>query len=320
MALKIATLCSDGPHHEYLVARLAQTDEFRMPLVVVEPALEQRRRLLRSGKRRDYLWWTWHAVRRRLLGLDDYRRRFFADTPALTPGRIGRTMRMAWINDPSVAEALSLVEPDVTVVMGTSILGPQALAAAGRRVINVHGGYLPWYRGNQCFFFALVDGRLDRVGSTIHFVERGVDTGDIIERIVPKVDSGDQAEVLYCRAERRAVDRLVGLLRGLDRGVPLPRDPQGPGGRLYRMRDRKPRHDLLLWLRRRRQAGTRRQRRGPAGRGGGRLWPPFVILRKARARPGPAPSALGQMPERLSGGVSVWPTSLNPHLWRRKLC
>ena len=155
-----------------------------------------------------------------------------------------------WINVPDVIKLLRREKPDVTIVMGTSILRPRVLEVTGRATINIHGGYLPYYRGNHCFFFALYHGEFDRIGSSIHFVNRGIDTGDIIEVVVPPIYPDDNAETLYSRAELLAMHRLVHWLTHVEAGRSLPRQPQSVRGRLYLTRDRQPYHDLLLWWRR----------------------------------------------------------------------
>ena len=116
-------------------------------------------------------------------------------------------------------ELLRAAEPDAVVVMGTSILRPAVLEAAGPVILNVHGGFLPHYRGNHCFFWALYDARHDLIGTTIHFVDPGIDTGDIIEIVTTTVAADDNAETLYCRAELLAIERLAHWLRQLEAGV-----------------------------------------------------------------------------------------------------
>lgn len=248
MGKRIAVLCSDDAHHRYLVALLRS--RFDVAAVVVEPARCQRRRLRRWSRRRDYAYAVYHHLRRAVLGLDRYRRRYFADLPGAPSDPFEGALTVEWVNDPAVGELLRGVRPDLTVIICTSILKAEVLEAAGPLIVNVHGGYLPFYRGNHCFFFALYRGELDRVGSTIHFVDAGIDTGDIIEVVVPPVYQRDNAEALYCRAEKLAIHRLAELLERWQQSEPLPRRPQGVRGRLYLTRDRKPHHDLLLWLRR----------------------------------------------------------------------
>lgn len=247
MPLRIALIRSDGPHHAYLELVLAA--HFELIEVIEERGRDQIRRLRRRRRWADWFWWSFHALRRRLLGLDRYRAAYFAGGPEIAPGAGPRVTQVPWVNDPIVASRIREARPDVTVVIGTSILKAAVIEAAGPTIINIHGGHLPHYRGNFAFFFALYDGRPDLAGSTIHFVDRGVDTGDLIENVPADARPGEIAEVLYCRAEMRAIHRLAELLRDYEAGNPLPRRPQGPGGRTYRNRDRKPHHDLALWLR-----------------------------------------------------------------------
>jgi methionyl-tRNA formyltransferase len=245
----IAVLTSDGPHHRYLVATLRAAG-FDVRLVVVEPWAAQRRRRWARRRYKDWAWIAYHDWRRRLLGLDAYRRGAFADLPRPL-GPEPTTVTVDWINDQAVIDALRDARPDVTVVMGTSIIADRVLAEAGEVVLNLHGGYLPDYRGNHCFFFALYNADFDHVGTTIHFVDRGIDTGDILEVVVPALRSTDNAEAFYSRAERAAVHRLVTWLDHYEKGGELPRQPQGKKGTLYNTRDRKPHHDLSVWWRRR---------------------------------------------------------------------
>lgn len=247
MTLRVAVLCSDEPHHRYLLAALRA--RFTVAAVVVEPGASRLGRLARRKAWRDYGWALYHGWRRRLLGLEAYRRAAFRlDAPA--DAADGTEQVVEWINDPRVGEVVAAARPDVTIVIGTSILREAVLARLGPVVLNVHGGYLPHYRGNHCFFFALRAGDWDRIGTTIHFVDRGVDTGDTVAHVIPPLHPGDHAEALYCRAEKLAIHYLVWRLEQYERTGRLPRAPQPPGGRLHYTRDRKPHHDLGVWLRR----------------------------------------------------------------------
>ncbi len=118
-------------------------------------------------------------------------------------------------------------------------------------IINIHGGHLPDYRGCHCFFFALLEGRFDAIGSTIHYVDRGIDTGDIIQVARPAIDDSDSPESLYCKAERLAARRLVEHLHALRDGRPVLSMPQQFRGRLCLRRHRRPAHDLRFAWRRR---------------------------------------------------------------------
>jgi len=89
--------------------------------------------------------------------------------------------KTASINSSEVASILRATEPDVVVVSGTSILDGKLLASLGSTpVINIHCGITPRYRGAHGAFWAVVKGDWTNVGTTVHFVDSGIDTGGII--------------------------------------------------------------------------------------------------------------------------------------------
>lgn len=246
MRRKILILSSDEPHHKYFIRAIAS--HFDLSGVVIEPGRCQRRRLLWSKKYHQFLWAEYHHLRRLLLGLNRYRTRFFCEQPHMA-GQPIETLVAENINSKEVEEFIALRRPDVVLIIGVSVLMEKILSVVGPCILNIHGGYLPEYRGNHCIFFALYHGRYDRIGSTIHFVDRGIDTGDIVAHFVPEIGSTDEAEVLYCKAERMAIDGMVGLLKKWELGCPIPRSPQVGRGRLYNTRDRGPLHDLRMYCR-----------------------------------------------------------------------
>jgi methionyl-tRNA formyltransferase len=249
MRLRIALLRGDDHHNLYLDRLLRE--RFDVVVTIVEPQAAQRRALRCNGKWRDAIAAEYHGMRRTALGLNRYRRKYFAAPPGGCPQQANPSIvTVASINDPKVPSSVAAAEPDISVITCTTILSHETITGIATDIINVHGGHLPHYRGCHCFFFALYDGRFDCIGSTIHFVDPGVDTGDIIAIVRPAIRHSDNAEKLYCRAERLAAHRIYELLARLEDGEPLPRTPQPFRGRLCLRRDRRPMHDLrFAWNR-----------------------------------------------------------------------
>ena len=80
------------------------------------------------------------------------------------------------------------------------IIGPSLLAAYPRRIINVHPSLLPKHRGSQAAAQALAAG--DEVtGCTVHYVDQGVDTGEILAQEEVVVRPDDTAETLQVRIQ-----------------------------------------------------------------------------------------------------------------------
>lgn len=93
-------------------------------------------------------------------------------------------------------ERLKDVEFDVGVLAWwPKIISSKVLHLAKTGFINTHNSYLPNNRGKYPYFWAIVEQR--DYGVTLHWVDAGIDTGDIIAQ--KKIEYGweDTAETLY---------------------------------------------------------------------------------------------------------------------------
>ena len=75
---------------------------------------------------------------------------------------------------------LDSLRPDLVVVHGTRIISARVLASAGCPVVNMHAGITPRYRGVHGGYWALAEQHPDWVGTTVHLVDAGIDTGGIL--------------------------------------------------------------------------------------------------------------------------------------------
>jgi folate-dependent phosphoribosylglycinamide formyltransferase PurN len=91
-------------------------------------------------------------------------------------------VRVPSVNSDEAIAALRNLKPDVVVVNGTRIISERVLASVPARFINMHAGITPLYRGVHGAYWALVEGRRDACGVTVHFVDPGIDTGSVIEQ------------------------------------------------------------------------------------------------------------------------------------------
>jgi phosphoribosylglycinamide formyltransferase 1 len=86
------------------------------------------------------------------------------------------------------------------------------LTAFPRRIINIHPSLLPKFPGLEAWRQALAAGE-SVTGCTVHFVDEGVDSGDIIAQAQVPVLSGDTPESLHARiqeAEHRLYPQVIG--------------------------------------------------------------------------------------------------------------
>jgi phosphoribosylglycinamide formyltransferase-1 len=81
------------------------------------------------------------------------------------------------------------------------IIKAQMLEAFPRRIINLHPSLLPKYPGREAWAQALAN-RERVTGCTVHYVDAGVDTGEIIAQREVEILPNDTAESLHRRIQR----------------------------------------------------------------------------------------------------------------------
>jgi methionyl-tRNA formyltransferase len=130
---------------------------------------------------------------------------------------------------PDAFAALEALQPDVIVCACFPHLLPRRWLNRPRRgCLNLHPSLLPAYRGPEPLFWQFHNGEA-RTGVTLHVMDEGADTGDIIAQAkVPFPDGiyGAGAEALTAEAGARL---LIDALREAD----IPRRPQPREGASY---------------------------------------------------------------------------------------
>ncbi|KAK1675207.1 FAD dependent oxidoreductase-domain-containing protein [Colletotrichum godetiae] len=243
-SLRLLLVCSDGPQHRYLRYRLDQ--EFPGYRCVQETSDGQVRQLMNKGRVVDACWQQYHGLRRGFFGHDVRRAAHF---DKLVPqGHVSPAPDLVVdsVNCRAVWDATEKWQPELTIVSGTKYIGKKLMARAGL-MINMHTGHLPEYKGNHCIFFALYDGAVDRVASTLHQLTPELDGGDVLDRVFPKIDPDDNEDTLYTKCLEKSIDRCVEHIGLFSKGKRLEFVAQQAGGRTFRHRDRTPGKELALW-------------------------------------------------------------------------
>ncbi|OAH31668.1 phosphoribosylglycinamide formyltransferase [Corynebacterium stationis] len=102
---------------------------------------------------------------------------------------------------------------DVVVSAGfMKILGPEFLASFEGRTINTHPALLPSFPGAHGVRDALAYG-VKVTGSTVHFVDAGVDTGRIIAQRAVEIEAEDDEASLHERIKSVERELIVQVLR-----------------------------------------------------------------------------------------------------------
>lgn len=94
------------------------------------------------------------------------------------------------VNSEIVVTTINQLEPDYVLVYGTGIIKKNILSQIDARIINIHAGITPKYRGVHGGYWSLVNDDAGNFGVTLHYVDAGIDTGEIIRQARAKAISG----------------------------------------------------------------------------------------------------------------------------------
>lgn len=107
------------------------------------------------------------------------------------------------------------------------ILKDDLLRQFPRRVINMHISYLPWNRGKDPNLWSFLEDTPK--GVTIHFIDPGVDTGEIIAQELVEHRSDDTLRSSYSRLSERIEALLRRVWPDIMSGTIRPVPQQGEG-------------------------------------------------------------------------------------------
>jgi len=84
-------------------------------------------------------------------------------------------------------------------------------------IINCHAGKLPFYRGRNVLNWALINDERE-FGITVHFIDEGIDTGDIILQRLYEINDSDDYSTLLMRSYQECSSILYDAIKILQNG------------------------------------------------------------------------------------------------------
>lgn len=218
-------MTSNAPRHIYFANRLA--GHFDIKGIISEPKFDYFVKQCEESE----------MVRQHFDRLARYEKQYldefagFPDCPTLLidKQRINEAETLQWVHDKQV---------DVVLLFGTGILGAGWLSAFKERIVNLHLGYSPRYRGAATLFWPFVHEELEFVGATIHLAEASVDGGPILKIVTPDIAPGDNYYDINYKTIRKAADQMGGIVnRYLDGSLRAEKQDKGAQRYLYRKAD-----------------------------------------------------------------------------------
>lgn len=101
-------------------------------------------------------------------------------------------------------EMLKNLRPSIMVSYNYSHIIPENIIGFMQgKIINLHISYLPWNRGSDPNIWSFIDNTIK--GVTIHEIDAGLDTGNIIVQEAVKIDASETLASSYCLLHKKIV-------------------------------------------------------------------------------------------------------------------
>lgn len=143
------------------------------------------------------------------------------------------------INSEKILAAIEKVRAENIVLFGTSIIRQELLEKYPGRIINLHLGLSPYYRGSATNLFPYYYEELECIGGTIHLATAAVDKGAILHQFRPDIHQNDNLHDIGNKTILKAGEILPEILKEYDAGNITPQKQEG-SGRICRIKDLSP--------------------------------------------------------------------------------
>ncbi len=134
-----------------------------------------------------------------------------------------KLLQPAKLNEQKFLGQIRRIQPDYLIVIAYGhILSEKILQLPTSGAINVHASLLPKYRGPAPIQWAILNGAA-QTGVTTMYMDKGLDTGDILLSRAEPILPEDTAATLHDRLAQTGADLLIKTLGGLAAGKITPR-------------------------------------------------------------------------------------------------
>jgi hypothetical protein len=127
---------------------------------------------------------------------------------------------------------LKRLAPDLVVMASRELIRPDVLTLATIGFVGCHPGILPDFRGAYASFWAMHEGKTDKIGLSVYLATAGIDTGPLIaERVVAPAFGVQHFKVESERLILEGTRELLGAMAQAELGAGLRTyaKPDGPG-------------------------------------------------------------------------------------------
>jgi methionyl-tRNA formyltransferase len=115
------------------------------------------------------------------------------------------------------------LQPDILFTSQAPILQEAILQIPKLAAINNHYGMAPYYRGNDTLFWALNFQDYENIGGCLHYISKGIDTGNILACVRPRIKKGDGEVAINYKTTKMLAKIAPKVLKNIQNSPVLPK-------------------------------------------------------------------------------------------------
>ncbi|ELJ8898323.1 hypothetical protein RT924_001764, partial [Campylobacter coli] len=141
------------------------------------------------------------------------------------------------INKSDRVDEIIGLNPDLIIAYGCSIIKEKLLNYFENKIINVHLGLSPYYRGSGTNYFPFMNNELEFVGATFMYMDNSIDTGDIIHQIRARIYENDTLHQIGNRLIGDVAKTYIKIINNFEKLEKISQPKDKKSGRLYKNKD-----------------------------------------------------------------------------------
>jgi methionyl-tRNA formyltransferase len=127
------------------------------------------------------------------------------------------TLTTGNINSPEVIDFIKQLHPDLIMISGTTLIRAGILELKpSKGIINLHTGLSPYVKGGpNCTNWCISNNTLHLIGNTIMWIDKGIDSGNIITSNTVQLDGTESLNELHFKVMEQAHQLYLDALYSL---------------------------------------------------------------------------------------------------------
>ena len=147
------------------------------------------------------------------------------------------TMNFGEVNNDVTFDWIRGHNPDLILLYGSSIIKEPILSFYKNKIINLHLGLSPYYKGSATNFWPFVYNQPECVGGTIHLAVEKVDAGSILHQFRPEFEENDKMHEIGTKTIIKATNLIPLVVDKYLSNETYPVAQNQKTGRIFRNKD-----------------------------------------------------------------------------------